>query len=1154
MRGGVIPFRGTGADALRYVEADRARADDYYLGAEATVAQFAALDSDGAVAAELSLDPAEYAGWVDWTNPLTGEQMGRPRRAGSDRQASPRFMEMVINTPKSLSIAAALHPQVSEALDTAQQDALAEIRRWLAQHSVTRVGSLGAQDVVPIERMHVVGITHRTSRAGDPHRHIHMQIGNRVFAAGKWRGLDTAALFKQQGAIRALGTAVIAANPELASVLDRHGLTLDPVTGEVTELEPFNAVMSKRSEQVGKNLDRLEAEWEAAHPGETMGPVVSSRLRAKAWAHERPAKKPNSLREEVAWRTELREAGYDPEHLARRPAPVPVVTDDLSVQQVASRALDRCAAGESAWTRHTVQEHATRIITEAGVRGTPQELRELIAVATTLAVEDCFSILPPDTATPEHVAHLTSLRVVQAETELRDHITARIPEQEPEHSDVREHAAALGQQLDSGQLEAAAAVASHDPLVIVEGAAGAGKTTMLATAIRATEERGGSVRVVAPTKRAAEVAHQELGVPAESVASLVYAHGWRWNEDGVWTRLASGDTDPATGATYTDPPRAARLRRGERIVVDEAGMLDQDTALALFTVAAETGATLALVGDRAQLPAVGRGGVLDMAAQLRGRTFDMAEVHRFTDPTYAEVTVQMRDRHNPDEVFDRLQELGLIRLHADTDKLHAHLATSRQDGEAVTVASNDEAAQLNDRIRDERIAQGDVDRAVTTTGSDGLSIGCGDLIQTRKNRTDLGVANRQQWIVQHVEQDGSLWVRDAHSDRKREHSLRLPAEYVREHAHLSYAATAYGVQGVTVPAAHTVLGEQIGGAAVYVGMTRGRNENTLHFVAEDMADARAQFIEAMERDRADRGLADATERAAEVVRGLVNDGPVKFVNDELARLMREADRAERKAENWDRVAERLDHQQATHRAEDEQSRETIRAAETRAAEARTEVAAALKPQATEDAGAYLTAVANESAASERLATVGRFGRRKARKEHQAATEHTRTTRERVRDTWGAPPRNSDTLTEWATTAAERRAEDDPRVLDAADALTDARSEKTALKDRHDHERLALLAQELGAERVRRDPIRARLIHPEREASDAQTQAAEARREAENLRALPPEEAAAQIEAKRATAEEQTRQRATDRERQLRGSLDRTGTHTEPNRDSPSLSL
>ena len=62
MRGGVIPFRGTGADALRYVEADRSRADDYYLGSEATVAQFVALDGDGSVTAEVRLDPAAYAG------------------------------------------------------------------------------------------------------------------------------------------------------------------------------------------------------------------------------------------------------------------------------------------------------------------------------------------------------------------------------------------------------------------------------------------------------------------------------------------------------------------------------------------------------------------------------------------------------------------------------------------------------------------------------------------------------------------------------------------------------------------------------------------------------------------------------------------------------------------------------------------------------------------------------------------------------------------------------------------------------------------------------------------------------------------------------------------------------------------------------------
>ena len=98
-----------------------------------------------------------------------------------------------------------------------------------------------------------------------------------MWAAGKWRALDTAALFKQQGAIRALGTAIIAAHPHLAQTLEAHGLTLDPASGEVAELEPFNGVMSKRSAQIRRNLDRLEAEWEALHPGEVLGPVMTAR-------------------------------------------------------------------------------------------------------------------------------------------------------------------------------------------------------------------------------------------------------------------------------------------------------------------------------------------------------------------------------------------------------------------------------------------------------------------------------------------------------------------------------------------------------------------------------------------------------------------------------------------------------------------------------------------------------------------------------------------------------------------------------------------------------------------------------------------------------------------------------------------------------------
>ncbi|MGH3447340.1 MAG: AAA family ATPase, partial [Nocardioidaceae bacterium] len=738
----------------------------------------------------------------------------------------------------------------TSALDAAQANVVAEIRRFLGLYSVTRVGPRGRQEVVPVERLQTVAVVHKTSRAGDPHRHVHFQIGTRLWAAGRWRGLDTAALFKQQGAIRALGTAVIAAHPGLAQVLDRHGLTLNPVSGEVVELEPFNLLMSKRAGQVEKNLADLEARWSKAHPGQVPGPVVTSRMVAAAWAKQRPQKRPTTLAHEDGWRHELADAGYDPDLIRRAGRPGrgsgPVSKDDLQVLTIAARALDRCAARASTWTRHTVAEHAALIVTEYGVRATPAELRDLVELATGLAVSDCLTVLPPEAARPDHVAHLTSLDVVAAETRLRDLLTARLTtSREARVPDVAGLAARRG--LDDGQARAAAAVASTDPVVIVEGAAGAGKTTMLAVAIEAAAAEGRATRILTPTKKAADVAARELGVPAESVAKLLYAHGWRWNIDGVWIRLAVGDRDPdaapTTGGTYSGPPMWARLAPGERIVVDEAGMLDQDSAIALLTLADEAGATVALVGDRAQLPAVGRGGVLDMAAALTtaagGTVHDMDSVHRFTDPVYPDLTLRLRGGDNPAQLFDRLYALGHVRVHRSTDDAHQDIAAATTAAiestrtVAATVATNEEACCLNDRVRTQRVARGEVDDTATVTGSDGLPIGAGDVITTRKNDSTLGVANRQTWTVQSVGDDGTVWALDTASRRKHQRSVALPSSYLTDHAHLAYAATAYGVQGVTT-SAHTVLSEALDASGVYVGMTRGRDANVLHIVADNL--------------------------------------------------------------------------------------------------------------------------------------------------------------------------------------------------------------------------------------------------------------------------------------------------------------------------------
>lgn len=202
-----------------------------------------------------------------------------------------------------------------------------------------------------------------------------------------------------------------------------------------------------------------------------------------------------------------------------------------------------------------------------------------------------------------------------------------------------------------------------------------------------------------PTSKAAKVARTEVGTRAGSAAWLVFQHGWRWDEHDMWTRVAPGETDPVTGRDYTGPDEAAVLRAGDLVVVDEAAMLDQDTARALLTLADEQSVRVALLGDRHQLAAVGRGGVLDLAARWADpdacHTLDM--VHRFTretrtedgatitvaDVKYAELTIVMRSGEDPGGVFDALWARGRIQLHASESERQAVLAECAANGFAA---------------------------------------------------------------------------------------------------------------------------------------------------------------------------------------------------------------------------------------------------------------------------------------------------------------------------------------------------------------------------------------------------------------------------------------------------------------------------------------
>jgi exodeoxyribonuclease V alpha subunit len=175
MRGGVAIYRGSAAAARNYVEADRSRADDYYL-AEGTGLAERFVATPLTLIAEQAMDGDTYERWVAGYDVDTGAAKGRLVKAVN----GVRFAEVVVNGPKTWSLAAALDPEISAAYDAAQTRAAEQIIAWVAQHATTRVGPRGLQVQVPVERIEAAVVRHYTSRTGDPHRHLHLQINARV--------------------------------------------------------------------------------------------------------------------------------------------------------------------------------------------------------------------------------------------------------------------------------------------------------------------------------------------------------------------------------------------------------------------------------------------------------------------------------------------------------------------------------------------------------------------------------------------------------------------------------------------------------------------------------------------------------------------------------------------------------------------------------------------------------------------------------------------------------------------------------------------------------------------------------------------------------------------------------------------------------------
>lgn len=843
----------TGSDALEL----------YSNAADASVTRFVV--TDGAIHAdELSADALRV--WLTGHDPVTGEERGTPRLSAD----ADLLLDATLNHPKSYSIAALLHPDLATEFESLQ-DRLRDriLTTWLGELNARRGhGGLIREDITRIE---VVELNHRRSRALDPHAHRHLWLNVKVLGAdGKWSNVDSRVAMKLHTLINAEGGLAARTDPQWVAALAHHGLTLDD-DGEVAELAGVVRSFSRRSAQIEANRAKLIAQWSAEHGSASPSIRVLTQIDRRAWAMERP-NKPANL-DEQSWEATVvgelvgldARLGLDRAPVALVSTPIDALNLDLLADAAVVDADERSTRSGGRFSSFDLRAGAVRALSRSGVVAPRDELTSTIDAIAERAHRKSVRLVK-DSVVPVHVKAFMATETVRLKIRLAGRLDAlATPGRSLLPKELRRAAASPEDvnQLDPSQLAAAGAIAGTGGLVAITGPAGAGKTTMLRVAYETLRGQHRRMLVVAPTRKAASVASREIGAEASSLHALLADYGFRWTADvsgaQAWTRLAFGEADTDSGVVYKGPHRF-ELRRGDRIVVDEAGMVDLQTADALVELALERQVGVAMVGDPYQALPVGHAGAMASAVRFATASIELDTVHRFSDPEYAALTLRLRNPRDRDDALtvagDLLKRGHVHRARSTEEARDAMVAAyfewhSRGKRVALVSGTNSEADAINDAIQQRRVDEGEVDATVLALGMGEQRILVGDTVQTRRNDARTGVENRAQWVVRGIRDDVITLASASDSGEIR----TVSRNYALEHVQLAYASTVHGIQGETTDAA--VVGPYVDAAGLYVGLTRGRHQNIAITVARTDEEAIAQVGATMMRGTTELTIQDA---------------------------------------------------------------------------------------------------------------------------------------------------------------------------------------------------------------------------------------------------------------------------------------------------------
>ncbi|MGD9691415.1 MAG: MobF family relaxase [Phycisphaerales bacterium] len=577
----------------------------------------------------------------------------RDPRSGERLTARTRGMRRVgydfsFNPPKSLSLLYALTGD--ECILDAFRESVGETMRDIEMDAQTRVRREGLNEDRTTGNLVWGEYIHFTSRpvdgVPDPHLHAHCYAFNATFdrEESRWKAAQFARLKQDGPYFEALFHA------RLADRVARLGLPVER-TRTGWEIAGFTKQTLDRFSRRTEEIERIADERGITDPAE------KDQLGGKTRERKRKDLSMPQLRD--VWASRLNDDERE------------TLTAIAARLGKAAPARDRVAAREAA--EHAIAHCLERSAVVGERRVLAEALKHAVGRASAHDVQREVAGLHMIRRERDGRMLVTSRDVLEEERRMLDfarqgRATCRSLGS-PDHKFERDW-------LDTDQKAAVRHVlSSKDRVILVRGAAGTGKTTMMQEAVAAIEAGGKRVFTFAPSAAASRGVLQTEGFKdADTVARLLCDEKL---QDAV---------------------------RGQVLWIDEAGLLGSRTTARLFDLAERSGARLILAGDRAQHGSVERGGTLRLLEEEAG--LPVASLRQIKRQQHAEYrrAVKSLSEGKVAEALRCLDGLGWIKEVGDENRYQAvaqaYLESARRPGDTLVISpSHAEAREVTNEIR-----------------------------------------------------------------------------------------------------------------------------------------------------------------------------------------------------------------------------------------------------------------------------------------------------------------------------------------------------------------------------------------------------------------------------------------------------------------------